>query len=114
MTSRWCGALQRRLRGEFAQASAEYAVEGWKWVDDVGERLQRNAQLDREHQLAHDLARTGSDQHRADQHPALAVADEFERAPVEVMDGAPCSLGRIGAGDNDVDAVRARGSLRQP
>jgi hypothetical protein len=47
MTSGSCGALQRRLGGEFLQASPEYAVEGWKWVDDVGERLQRNAQLDR-------------------------------------------------------------------
>src|SRR5829696_2242563 len=79
MTSESCGALLPRLRGEFVQAFSEYAVEGWKRVDDVGERLQRNAQLDREHELAHDLARARSDQHRADQHPVLAVADEFER-----------------------------------
>ena len=71
-------------------------------------------QFDREHQLAHDLARTRSDQRRADQHPALAVADQLERAPVEVVDVAARGLGRIGAGDDDVDASRARGGFRQP
>src|SRR5918998_1429723 len=113
MTSGSCGAVQRPLGGEFLQASSEYAVERWKWMDDVGEHPQRNAQLDREHELAHDLARTWSNQQRADQHPALAVADQFERAAVEVMDGPPRGLARIGAGNDDVDASRARRSLRQ-
>ena len=107
------GRFVARLRGEFVQAVAWHAVEAWKWVDDVGGRLQRNAQLDREHDLARDLARARSDQHRADQHPVLAVADEFECALVEVVDGAPCGLGRVSGGDNDVEAFRARGSLRQ-
>src|SRR5215203_3959832 len=114
MTSRSCGALQRRLRGEFARASAEYAVEGWKGVDDVGERLQWDAQLDREHELADDLARTRTDQHRAYQHAARTVANQFECPLVEVMDRAPRRLARIGAGDDDIEASGACGSLRQP
>ena len=56
----------------------------------------------------------GRDQRRADQHAALAVADQLERAAVKVVDVAARGLGRIGAGDDDVDASRARGSLRQP
>ena len=99
----------RDLRGELVQAFPEHPVEGWERVDDVGERLQRSAQLDRQHELAHDLARTRSDQRRADQHPALAVADQLERAAVKVVDVAARGLGRIGGGDDDVDASsRAR------
>ena len=60
-----------------------------------------------------DLARTRSDKSRADQHAALAVANQLERATMKVMDGAACGLGRIGAGDDDVDTSRARGRLRQ-
>jgi hypothetical protein len=77
-------------------------------VDDIGELVQRSGQLDRQHELAHYFARTRSDQGRADQHPALAVADQLERAPVEVVDVASRGLRRIGAGDDVVDASRAR------
>ena len=34
-------------RGELLQAFAKHAVEGWEWVNHVGERLQRRALLDR-------------------------------------------------------------------
>ena len=80
------GALQRHLRCEFLQAFPKHPIKGWKRVDDVGERLQRRAQLDRQHELAQDLARTRSDQRRADQHPALAVADQLQRAAVKVVE----------------------------
>jgi hypothetical protein len=33
-------------------------------------------QLDRQHELTHDLARTWSDQRRADQHSAVVVANQ--------------------------------------
>jgi len=39
------------LRGELVQAVPKHLVEAWEWVDDVGERLQRSAQLDRQHEL---------------------------------------------------------------
>jgi hypothetical protein len=42
-------------------------------VDDVGELVQRSAQLDGQHELAHYFARTRSDQGRADQHPDHVV-----------------------------------------
>ena len=96
------------------QAFAQHPVEGRERVDDVGERVQRRAQLDREHEFAQDLAGTRRDQRRADQHAALAVGDQLERAAVKVMDVAARGLGRIGGGDDDVDAFRARRSLRQP
>src|SRR6476619_7224942 len=51
-------ALSRYLRSEFPQALSKHPVEGWKWMDDVGERLQRSAHLDRKHELAEDFART--------------------------------------------------------
>ena len=54
-------------------------------MNDVGERLQRRPQLDREHELAHDLAGARSDQRRADEHAALAVGDQLHRAAVEVV-----------------------------
>jgi hypothetical protein len=49
--------LRRNLRGELAEAFPKYPVEGWEWMDDVGERPQRSAEFDRQHELAHDLAR---------------------------------------------------------
>ena len=61
-------------------------------------------QLDRQHELAHDLARARRDQGRAYQHAALAVGDQLERAPVKVMDVAARGLRRIGAGDDHLDA----------
>ena len=83
-------------------------------MNDVGERLQRDALLDREHELADDLARTRGDQGGADQHAAFAVGDQLERAAVEVVDVASRGLGRIGAGNGHVDASRARGRLGEP
>ena len=82
-------------------------------MNDVGERLQRSAQLDRQHELADDLAGARRDQRRADQHPALAVGDQLERAAVKVVDVAARGLRRVGGRDDDVDAARARGGLRQ-
>src|SRR5215218_3980024 len=112
MASGWDGAVQRRLRGEFVQAFSKYTVECWERVDHVREHLQRNALLDREYELTHDLARTGADERGADQHSALGIGDELERAGVEIVDVASRGLGRIGAGHDDVDAARPRGSLR--
>src|SRR5690348_1109476 len=70
--------LQRHLPGQCLQGFAEHPVEGRERMDDVDQRRQRNAQLDREHQLADDLAGTRGDEGRADQHAALAIADEFQ------------------------------------
>ena len=71
--------------------------------------LQRSTELDRQHQLAEDLARSRRDERRADQHAALAIGDQLDRAPVKIVDVATRGLGRIGAGDDDVDAfARAR------
>jgi hypothetical protein len=106
--------LHSRFRGELFDRCAKHPVEGWERMNDVRERLQRCLQLDREHELAHDLAGTRSDQGRADEHAALAVGDQLQRPSVEVMNMASRGLGRIGADDNDVDAFGARGSLRQP
>jgi len=47
------------------------------WIT-VGERLQRSTELDGQHEFAHDLGRTRSDQRRADQHPLRAVADQLD------------------------------------
>ena len=44
---------------------------------------------------------------------ATAVGYQLHRAPVEVVNVAACGLGRIGAGNDDVDATGARGCLRQ-
>lgn len=87
-------------------------------MHDVGERLQRRPQLDREHKLAHDLAGTRRDQCRADEHAATAVGYQLHRAPVKVVNVASCGLIRIGAAtttsmplaraeasDNPTDAV---------
>src|SRR5262249_33768971 len=106
-------AASGRFRGEFGEACSKHAIEGGGSVDGVGERLHRRAELDREHELAQDLARTRRDQCRADQRPALAVADQLERAAVKVMDVASCRLGRVGAGDDDIDASLTCASLRQ-
>ena len=83
-------------------------------MDDVGESLQRRPQLDREHELADDLPCTRCDQRRANQHAALAVRDQLERASMEIVDVAARGLCRVGAGDGDVDTSGPRGSLRQP
>src|SRR4051794_39340157 len=99
-----CRALQRRLLGELRQAFAEHPIEGGERVNDVGERLQRRGQLDRQHELAQNLAGARRHERCADQHAALAVANQFERAAVKVMDVAARGLRRIRAGDNDVEA----------
>src|SRR5207248_4242526 len=92
------------LRSELAQAFPEHPIEGREWMDDVGERLQRSAQLDRQYELAQDLAGTRSDQGRADQDSALAIADQLERAAVKVMDVPSRGLSRVCFGDDDLDA----------
>src|SRR3954453_13397912 len=109
MTSGSCGALQRRFRGEFVKASAEYAVERWKWVDDVGERLQRNAQLDREHELAHDLARTRSDhgnqQPVGRDHRSGLQTDDDSGGLARWLRGLPFNRD-AGVPDHERDAIR--------
>ena len=67
------------------------------------------AKFDRQHEFPKDLARARSDERRADQHAAPAVGDQFDRAPVKVVDVATDRLCRIGAGDGDVDVLRASG-----
>lgn len=50
-------------------------------MNHVGERPRGCAELHGEDELSHDFARTRSDQGRANQHSARAVAYELERAP---------------------------------
>src|ERR671913_1776642 len=106
--SRLRDALDSRFRGELFEARAQNPVEGWEWMNDVGERVQRRAQLDREHELAHDLARTWSDQRGADEHAVFAVADELQSAAVKVVNVPSGGLGRIGVPDDDIDTPGAR------
>src|SRR5262245_30589888 len=101
------------LRGELLQALSKHAIEGWERVDDIGERFQRSTELDRQHELAQDLTRTGSHQGRADQHTALAVGDQLQRATVKVMDVAARGLCRIGAGGDDIDPSGPSRRFRQ-
>src|ERR1700730_15247811 len=68
-------SFARDFRGELLQGLPKHPVERRKGMDDMGERLQERAQLDREHELADDLAGARCDQRRADQHPALTVGD---------------------------------------
>src|SRR6476659_8507467 len=102
----------RDFRGELVQAFAKYAVERGKRMDDVGERLQGRPQLDREHELANDLAGARRDQRGTDEHSALSVRDQLERSAVKVMDVAPGRLGRVRRGDGDVNAFGSGGGLR--
>ena len=46
--------------------TGHYPIKGWEWMDDVGERLQRGTELDCQHQLAEDLARSRRDERCAD------------------------------------------------
>ena len=84
------------------------------FFETYAKRRQRRAQLDRQHEFPEDLARTRSDERCADQHAALAVGDQLDRATTKVVDVTARGLGRIGGGDDDVDASRARGGFRQP
>ena len=56
MESRSRRAWPGRFRGELAQTCAEHAVECRVRVDDVRERRERRAELDGQHELAHDFA----------------------------------------------------------
>jgi hypothetical protein len=49
-------SFSRDLRGELAQGLSKHPVERRKGVDDIGESFQRRSQLDREYELADDLA----------------------------------------------------------
>src|SRR5215470_8681896 len=82
-------------------------------MDDVCEGLERNAKLDREHELAKNLARSRRDERGADEHTTGAVSDQLQRARVKVVDVATNSLRRINAGNEDVDASSTGGSLRE-
>src|SRR5215218_7213779 len=95
------------FRRKLGETLPEHAVEGWKWVNDIGEGRKRDPRFDREDELADDLARPWRDQRRADQHTTFAVAHELQRAAVKVMDGASRRVSRIDAGDDHVDSVRA-------
>src|SRR4051812_39758669 len=85
-------SFERGFRCELIQTLAEHSIERGKRMDDIGEGLQWCPQFDREYQLAHDLARARRDECRADQHAAFAIADEFERSPMEVVDVAARGL----------------------
>jgi hypothetical protein len=50
-------------------------------MDDIGQRVQRRSELDRQHQLAEDLARSRRDERCADQDAAVAIGNELECAP---------------------------------
>src|SRR5918993_5040796 len=82
---RLAGLVRRRFVCECLQTCAQHAVERGKRVEDVRKGLQRRPYLYGEHQLANDLACTRGDEGGADQHAAVAVADEFERATVKIM-----------------------------
>ena len=77
-------------------------------MNDIGESLQRCPELDREHELADDLACARSDQRRADQHPALSIGDKLERATVKVMNVAARALGHF----HEADTIMARNPRR--
>jgi hypothetical protein len=106
-------SFARDVRRELVQAFPKHPVERRERMDDIGENLQRRPQLDGEHELADDLACAGCDHCRADQHPALTIGDELERATVKVMDVAARGLSRIGAGDDAVDASGPRGNRKR-
>src|SRR5262245_2478951 len=89
-------SLRCCLCGEFLEGLSKDAVERGKRVDHVGQHLQWSPELNRQHELAEDLACPRCDQRRADQHAALAVADQFERASMEVMNVAARGFGGIG------------------
>ena len=106
-----CCAAPRSRRA--TRGCAQYTVECRERVDDVGERRQWSAQLDRQYQLTQNFARTRGHQRRANQHTACAIADQFDRAAVKVVDVASRRLARMIGGDDDVDAYPARGRLGQ-
>src|SRR4030095_6506516 len=93
-----------RPGGELLEDLAKHAIERGKRVDDVGEQRQRGGELDRQHELAEDLAGARRDQRRADERAAPAIADELDRAAMKIVDVAAGGLGRIRRGDDDVDA----------
>ena len=80
-------------------------------MDDIGENLQRRSQLDCKHELADDLACARRDHGRADQHSTPAIADQFQRASMEVVDVPARGLGGISIGDGNVYASRPRRSF---
>src|SRR5262245_55355153 len=71
---------------ELGQTLPEDAVKSWERVDHVGKDTQRRARPNCQYELANDLARTRSDERGADQHLALAIGDQFQRALVKVVD----------------------------
>src|SRR5438045_2347246 len=60
------------LRGKVGEAFAKHAIERRERMDDVGERRERYARLDGQHELADDFAGARRHQRRADQHAAVA------------------------------------------
>src|SRR2546423_1405612 len=68
-------SLSRNLRGESLEDLSKHAVERGKRVDDVGKRLERGPELDSQHELAKDLAGTGRNERRTDQHAALCSGE---------------------------------------
>src|SRR5689334_2035781 len=96
-------SLLRNFHSEVLENLSKNAVECGERMNHIGERLQRSRQLDRQHELAEDFARTRRDQGRTDQGATLAIADQFDRALVEIMDVAAGRLRRIGGRDHDVE-----------
>src|SRR5215471_2808948 len=81
-------SLRCRFRGEFLEDLSQDAVERRKRVDHVGQQFQGRRQLDGQDELAKNLARSRRDQGGANQHAALAIADQFDRASMEIVDVA--------------------------
>src|SRR4029453_1071484 len=88
-------SLRCNFHCEVLENLSKDAVECRERVNHIGQHLQWSGQLDRQHELAEDLPRTRRDQGRADQDAALAIADQFDCASVEVMDVAARRLRRI-------------------
>src|SRR3954465_5206901 len=77
-------SLLRNFRGECLEYLSKHAVECGKRVDDVGKRPERSRKLDSQDELADDLAGTGRDQGRTDQHSAFAIGDQLHRPAMKV------------------------------
>ena len=101
--------MWRNSRRELREAFAKHPIERGERMDDVGECLQRSARSDCQHELPDDFAGTRSDERCADQCAAVAIADELQYAPVEVVDIASRALGRIAALGRDELLARATG-----
>ena len=100
-------------RAAFARSSPSFrlhVIERWKWVDDVGERVQWDRELDGEHELAEDpppargVTSVASTDHFCARGPPPASA----RFSVKVVNVAADCIRGIGMNHDDVNATCIR------